>query len=79
MIETPKRMRLNWWGPAGEAPRAGAFFRTERGRVLYVVSVRPVNVRVTKGETSRHAVEYVDWRDEIPEGARVYDIRWEAR
>lgn len=79
MIETPKRMRFNWFGDVGYEPKAGAFLRTEGGKVYYVASVRPVRVRVTKGETSRHSVEYVPWRDAIPEGARVYPIEWNIR
>lgn len=79
-IETPRRMRFDWHGTAGKEPHVGDFMRAiPSERTWLVLSIRPVRVRVTRGETSRHALEMLPWPDEIPAGRKVYRFHWNRR
>jgi hypothetical protein len=79
MIETPRRVVYDWFGRAGDEPRAGSFLVTVRETVYRVLSVRPVAVRVTRGETSRLSLELVRWHDDIPSNATCHELHWNSR
>lgn len=73
-------MRFDWHGTAGKEPRPGDYMRAVPSeRTWMVLSIRPVRVRVTRGETSRHAIEMLPWPDDLPDGAKVYRFHWNRR
>lgn len=80
MIETPRRMTFDWHGSAGREPVAGDCMRAiPSGRTWLVLAIRPVKVRVSRGETSRHAIQMIEWPDPVPAGARVFRFHWHPR
>lgn len=79
-IQTPRRIVFDWHGSPGKEFKPGDYMRAvPSNRTWLVLSVRPVKVRVTRGETSRHRVEMLPWPDEIPDGAMVYRFHWMKR
>lgn len=80
MIATPRSMRFDWFGRAGREPAAGDYMRAmPSGRTYLVLATRPVQVRVSRGETSRQVIQMVDWPDPLPPDARLFSFAWNSR
>lgn len=76
-IETPRRMTMDHFD--GDSCRSGDYLRAPSGKVYLVLSERKVQVRVSRGETSRQRLEVIPWPDELPADARVYGFVWNKR
>lgn len=60
MIERPRRVTYDWFGDADDAPTVGSFLASPTsGKRWRIVAERRVNVRVDRGQTSRHRLEIV--------------------
>lgn len=71
VIQTPRRWTMDHFD--GDSCRGGDYLRSvTSGKVYLVLSARWVRVKVSRGETSRQALEVIPWADELPADARVY-------
>ena len=80
MIEAPRRITYDWFGDADDAPTVGSFLATnDLGKRWRIVAERRVNVRVDRGQTSRHRLEIV--LATVSESARgtIRPIVWNTR
>jgi hypothetical protein len=72
-IETPRRWSMDNFN--GDFCRSGDYARSiTSGKVYLVLSARFVRVKVSRGETSRQALEVIPWPDDLPADARVFDF-----
>lgn len=79
MIETPRRVTYDWFGEADDAPTVGSFLASESGKRWRIVAERRVNVRVDRGQTSRHRLEIVSCTVAETLNGTIRPIVWNTR